>query len=148
MSVVHLPAVSFATAHSADVDSDSESAGTDDDQGWDDWVSDPTQSQPPSKSLFDEQSFKTVAEALGYDKETHGFDFLTICSSLCQCRHLEHPLTRLLTCPQLLYKALDVHQRIRLINFVRKTVRLFYFKLYKRAVLNYLRWRRTQPRLA
>ena len=56
-----------------------------DDQNWDDWVSDSV----PSKtySLFENRQFASVAEALQYDKSTYGFDLNETCSRLCSSFH-------------------------------------------------------------
>jgi len=67
-----------------DKDSDlSSSDQDDDDQNWDDWVSDSFAKQP-CKSLFDEQAFPSVEDALLYDQSTHEFDLRGTCSRLCQ----------------------------------------------------------------
>jgi protein arginine N-methyltransferase 3 len=81
----------------SDSDSDHSSSNDDeDDQNWDEWVSDSLLSK--TLSLFENKQFVSVAEALEYDKLAHGFDLNDICSRL----------------------SLDFHQRIRLINFIRK----------------------------
>ena len=49
---------------------------------WDDWVSDSMQ-QRPCRSLFEEKDLPTVDEALTYDKSTHGFDLDAFCARLC-----------------------------------------------------------------
>ncbi|KAL0960565.1 hypothetical protein HGRIS_005602 [Hohenbuehelia grisea] len=67
----------------------------DDDQTWDDWVSD--SAQQPCKSLFDDQVFRSAEECLAHDKAKHEFDLDQTCSKL----------------------SLDIHGRIRLINFIR-----------------------------
>ncbi|KAL0577118.1 hypothetical protein V5O48_004871 [Marasmius crinis-equi] len=72
----------------------------DDDQTWEDWVSDSNGSQP-CKSLFDDKTLQSAEAALDYDKKTHGVDLNQVCTKL----------------------SLDIHGRIRLINFIRKTVR-------------------------
>ncbi|KZT35410.1 S-adenosyl-L-methionine-dependent methyltransferase, partial [Sistotremastrum suecicum HHB10207 ss-3] len=75
----------------------SSSEDEEDDQTWDDWVSD---SAPKScTSLFDkEKSFDSVEKALEYDKDVKGFDLQGTCQRL----------------------SLSFHQRIRLINHIRK----------------------------
>ncbi|CCM05740.1 uncharacterized protein FIBRA_07972 [Fibroporia radiculosa] len=83
----------------SDTDSDRSSTSEDeDDLTWDDWVSDSMDTRP-CKSLFDqEKTFTSVPEALNHDKLVHGVDLDETCARL----------------------ALDLHQRIRLINWIRK----------------------------
>jgi len=50
----------------------SSSDGSDDDQNYDDWVS--ASGDPPARSLFEERQLANIAEALKYDRDTHGFD--------------------------------------------------------------------------
>ncbi|KAK0503663.1 S-adenosyl-L-methionine-dependent methyltransferase [Armillaria luteobubalina] len=68
----------------------------DEDQTWDDWVSD--SARQPCRSLFEERSFPSVEEALKYDNTTYSFDLSGTCAKL----------------------SLDTHGRIRLINYIRK----------------------------
>ncbi|KAF9232315.1 S-adenosyl-L-methionine-dependent methyltransferase [Melanogaster broomeanus] len=82
--------------HSTSSDSDSEDY-VEEDNNFEDWVSDQAQIQP-CRSLFDDNSFPTVAGALDFDKSTHGFDLDVTSKKL----------------------KLDLHRRIRLINFIRK----------------------------
>ncbi|KAK0201522.1 protein arginine N-methyltransferase [Desarmillaria ectypa] len=81
-----------------DEDSLSQSGSDEDDndQTWDDWVSD--SAHQPCRSLFEEKSFPSVEEALKYDNVTYDFDLNAICAKL----------------------SLDTHGRIRLINYIRK----------------------------
>ncbi|KAI0088626.1 S-adenosyl-L-methionine-dependent methyltransferase [Irpex rosettiformis] len=64
---------------------------------WEDWVSDSLTSRP-CKSLFDDQDFPSVDAAVEHDKASNNFDLEQCCKKL----------------------GLDVHQRIRLINWIRK----------------------------
>ncbi|KIL67772.1 hypothetical protein M378DRAFT_975790 [Amanita muscaria Koide BX008] len=82
---------------SSQVDSSEEEDLNDDDENWDDWVSD-SLVQPPCKSLFDDTSFPSVEETLRYDETTHDFNLDRLCSKI----------------------SLDIHGRIRLINYIRK----------------------------
>lgn len=59
----------------------SDSSSEDEDETWDDWVSD-SMAKQPCKSLFDEKILPSVAEALAYDNSTHGFDLELKSSSL------------------------------------------------------------------
>ncbi|KAF9464204.1 protein arginine N-methyltransferase [Collybia nuda] len=79
--------------------SDCASSDSDDeDQNWDDWVSD-SLVQQPCRSLFEDKTFPSVGEALAHDADVHGFDLNKFSSEL----------------------SLDFHRRIRLINYIRKT---------------------------
>ena len=63
-------------------DSDRSSSDEDeDDQNWDEWISDSALSK--TLSLFENKQFPSVTEALEYDKSTHGFDLNETCSRLC-----------------------------------------------------------------
>ncbi|KAJ7595054.1 S-adenosyl-L-methionine-dependent methyltransferase [Mycena floridula] len=89
---VHLPPVSRIDSHS-----DEENSSEDeDDQTWDDWMSD--SEVQGCKSLFDDKVLKSAPEMLTYDKANHSFDLDQICKAL----------------------SLDIHSRIRLINYIRK----------------------------
>lgn len=59
----------------------SSSTGGDDDQDWDDWVSDSVEKQE-CPSLFDNTMLPSAVEAIAYDREKHGFDLDHVCSQL------------------------------------------------------------------
>ena len=59
----------------------SDSSSEDEDETWDDWVSD-SMAKQTCKSLFDDRILASVSEALAYDKSTHGFDLEQKASSL------------------------------------------------------------------
>ena len=59
----------------------SDSSSEDEDETWDDWVSD-SMAKQACKSLFDDRILPSVSEALAYDKSTHGFDLEQKASSL------------------------------------------------------------------
>lgn len=63
-----------------DEQSQSSSETDDEDQTWDDWVSD--SGIQPCKSLFDDEIFKTVEQAVGHDKEKYGFDLSAFSTKL------------------------------------------------------------------
>lgn len=63
-------------------ESDSHSSSSDDDENWDDWVSDSVAN--PCKSLFDDDMFSSAADALQRDKSKYNFDFDCICKKLGQ----------------------------------------------------------------
>ncbi|KAH0832399.1 S-adenosyl-L-methionine-dependent methyltransferase [Lanmaoa asiatica] len=67
------------------------------DNNFEDWVSNQAQLQA-CRSLFEDKTFTTATEALTYDKSTHGFDLDAVSKQW----------------------SLDLHRRIRLINFIRK----------------------------
>ncbi|KAF9265191.1 S-adenosyl-L-methionine-dependent methyltransferase [Marasmius fiardii PR-910] len=81
---------------------DTESCSSDEDEEkdeetWEDWISDSNQS---CKSLFEpEKSLENAEKAIEFDREKFGFDLNQFCKTL----------------------SLDVHGRIRLVNFIRKT---------------------------
>ncbi|KAJ3759216.1 S-adenosyl-L-methionine-dependent methyltransferase [Lentinula raphanica] len=79
-------------------DDNSSSSDDDEDQNWDDWISDSALQRDNCKSLFDDK-VGSVEEILAYDKATYNFDLNETCKAL----------------------SLDVHGRIRLINFIRRT---------------------------
>ncbi|TFK70555.1 protein arginine N-methyltransferase [Pluteus cervinus] len=95
---VHLPASSNVADNVSDTDTLSSSEEDENDQTWDDWVSDSATKQP-CQSLFDETKFQSVDEALAHDRNTHGFDLSETFSKL----------------------SLDFHGQIRLVNYIRKT---------------------------
>ncbi|KAH8104934.1 S-adenosyl-L-methionine-dependent methyltransferase [Phellopilus nigrolimitatus] len=76
---------------------DSSSTGDDDDENWDDWVSD-SQNKRPCLSLFDGSEQSSAAAALAYDKEKFSVDLQALIERL----------------------GLDFHRRARLINYIRK----------------------------
>ncbi|KIO02960.1 hypothetical protein M404DRAFT_638181 [Pisolithus tinctorius Marx 270] len=88
-----------ASLQSSSSSGDSENNNyTEEDNNFDDWVSDQALNRP-CRSLFDEEKdFPSVDEALRHDQSTHGFSLAETCTRL----------------------NLDLHQRIRLINYIRK----------------------------
>ncbi|CAA7261550.1 unnamed protein product [Cyclocybe aegerita] len=91
---VRLPAPPKFTGPIGDPESDPETS--DNDQAWDDWVSD-SNGRQECKSLFDDMVLPSVEDALEYDKKTHNFRLDEICTKL----------------------SLDFHGRVRLINYIR-----------------------------
>jgi protein arginine N-methyltransferase 3 len=69
-------------------DSDSEEGtassveDNDEEETWDDWVSDSMEHRP-CRSLFEDKVLPSVEEALAYDKGTHGLDLDALCGRLC-----------------------------------------------------------------
>ncbi|KAI0345573.1 S-adenosyl-L-methionine-dependent methyltransferase [Trametopsis cervina] len=78
-------------------DSSSSDEDDEEEETWDDWVSDSITKQP-CKSLFDDEVFPSADAAREHDKTAHAFD-------------IEEIIARL---------DLDIHHRIRLINWIRK----------------------------
>ncbi|KAJ3735931.1 S-adenosyl-L-methionine-dependent methyltransferase [Lentinula guzmanii] len=81
-------------------DANSSSSDEDEEEGenWDDWISDSAIQHGNCRSLFDDK-VGSVEDILAYDKVTYDFDINEVCTKL----------------------SLDVHGRIRLINFIRQT---------------------------
>jgi protein arginine N-methyltransferase 3 len=80
---LHLPHPPDDYSKAEDTDSLSASSGQeDDDQNWDDWLSDSFAKQP-CKSLFDQKTLSSVEDALRYDQSKYAFDLKDICSRLC-----------------------------------------------------------------
>ena len=110
MSVHKLPAAanelekvqarSRSQDRATDIDNGSESSSTgeDDDEDWNDWVSNEEGDNRPCISLFDGTSYPNVNAALAHDKEACGVDLLALSDRL----------------------RLDFHGRARLINYIRK----------------------------
>ncbi|GJE92599.1 methyltransferase domain-containing protein [Phanerochaete sordida] len=95
MSTFRIPSQALDDVSNDARRADEESSSEDEDDTWEDWIEDEKQ---PCKSLFDETTLPSVAEALEHDKKAHGFDLNEVYSRL----------------------ALDTHQRIRLVNYIRK----------------------------
>jgi type I protein arginine methyltransferase len=114
---LHLP---NSLTKSAASESGSESSESDNDQEFGDWVSD-TADQQPCRSLFDEQILPNVTAALSHDKSVHGFDLEAVSSNLCELVFKSVMEVMKLT-NDIIQSALDFHQRIRLINYIRKEV--------------------------
>lgn len=81
-----LPPPASASEPISDSESNLTSSESDDenDQTWDDWVSD-SNAQQNCKSLFDENVFPSATEALSHDKVAHQFDLDDVSKSLCKC---------------------------------------------------------------
>ena len=111
-----------------DLDSGSclSSSDEDEDQNdpktWDDWVSD-SQELRECCSLFEDKKLPSVAKAVEYDEQTHGFNLDRVSSKLGKyLLYLPAPFvssTESLGCAS---SALDFHQRVRLVNYIRKQV--------------------------
>ena len=71
----------------------------DEDQTWDDWVSDSAEKRP-CKSLFENKTFDTVQEALLNDERNHGFSLKTISTRLGVHFNFNYLFFHLLTQPR------------------------------------------------
>ena len=81
---LRLPPPTAASDPISGSESNSSSESEDDnEETWDDWVSD-SNTQQNCKSLFDEKVFPSANEALEHDKNTHQFDLDDVCKSLCE----------------------------------------------------------------
>ena len=60
------------------------------DQTWDDWVSD-SEAQRECPSLFEDKTLPSAEEALRYDSETHGFSLNSVCSKLGKSSGVKRP---------------------------------------------------------
>lgn len=95
---IRLPAPPDVTEPNSDIETGSSSSEDDDnDENWDEWISDSI-TQQECRSLFEIKSLPSAEEALKYDKQTYGFDLIETCGKL----------------------SLDFHGRVRLINYIRK----------------------------
>ena len=63
-------------------DPSSSSEDDEEDQTWEDWVSD-SASKRPCKSLFDDTTLYPVEQILEWDRLNHGFDLDAFCKQLC-----------------------------------------------------------------
>jgi len=99
-------------------DSGTSDTDSDDDQGWDDWTSD---TNAICKSLFDNEVFPSIQEAIAHDRESHNFVLDDVCKALCRLDLFPDQLR--VSTYLLHYTALDFYGRVRLINFIRKNVR-------------------------
>lgn len=74
---LHLPATSLDLIETGS-ESGSESDENKVEEVWSDWISD-SASARQCKSLFEDKLLASAAEALDYDKRTHGFDLNSFC---------------------------------------------------------------------
>ena len=125
--------VSSRKNNEQDDDSDEEDDEDDNqgDEAWEDWVEDGEDGDAQggsavgeaTRSLFDEEKvLPTPEQALEYDRDVKGCDIVGIVAHLCTLRPLNaYPSSRLTAIFRL--PALDFHQIIRLINYIRANVR-------------------------
>jgi len=112
-----------------DIDSGSRLSSSDEDEDqddpktWDDWVSDPQETRE-CYSLFEDKKLASGAKAVEHDEQTHGFNLDHASSKLGES--ISFPTQTSLLGPTeikiSLAPALDFHQRVRLINYIRKQV--------------------------
>ena len=112
-----------------DVDSGSclSSSEEDEDQNdpktWDDWISD-SQENRECYSLFEDKKLTSVAKAVEYDEQTHGFNLDRVSSKLGEWLPSSSEVHGVRLNPNAPSAALDFHQRTRFINYIRKQVEL------------------------
>ena len=105
-------------------DNDHQSGSSDEDDNddnWDDFAEDSI-AQQPCVSLFEDKTFPSVTEALENDKSKYNFDIDKLCSRISAYFIDLH----ILPIFWLFGLDLDFHQRIRLVNYIRKNVRSIY----------------------
>ena len=115
----HLPPPDNISAPNSDLEDSSASSEGEDEETWDDWVSD-SNTQQGCKSLFDEKILSCVEDAVAYDRENYKVDIIELCKRLCKFP-IDIDFCTLLTRFEI-YLALDFYGRVRLINFIRKNV--------------------------
>lgn len=95
---LRIPATHVQPPPAKEDHSEGESSSEDEDEEtWDDWVSD-SMDRRPCKSLFEDKTFESVQEALTYDESTHKFSLKEITSRLgkhlslrkCTSAHTRH----------------------------------------------------------
>ena len=116
---LHLPPRENTSVPNSDIEDSSASSESEDEETWDDWVSD-SNTRQGCKSLFDDKILSCVEDAVAYDRETYKVDIIELCKRLCKFR-IDIYLRTLLTRFEI-YLALDFYGRVRLINFIRKNV--------------------------
>lgn len=79
---IHLPAPHNISGPNSDPEKSSSSDGEEDeDETWDDWVSD-SNTRQGCKSLFDEKILSCVEDAVAYDRENYKVDINELCKRL------------------------------------------------------------------
>jgi type I protein arginine methyltransferase len=83
---IHLPAPDNISGPNSDPEKSSSSSDgeEDEDETWDDWVSD-SNTRQGCKSLFDEKIFSCVEDAMAYDRENYKVDINELCKRLGKC---------------------------------------------------------------
>lgn len=118
---VNITASSVAIPYEDDDDHSQGSGQSEEDnkelENFDDWIDEEGQK---TKSLFDDTFLDSANACIAYDKEHHQFDLLGTSSKLgALYKRWMRYSSRLLLVP-----GLDFLQRIKLINYIRKEVRL------------------------
>lgn len=81
---IHLPPPNnISVPYSDPIESSTSSEGEDDEETWDDWVSD-SNTRQGCKSLFDETILSCVEDAVRYDRENYKVDINELCKRLCK----------------------------------------------------------------
>jgi type I protein arginine methyltransferase len=77
----HLPPPDNISAPNDDLEGSSASSENEDEETWDDWVSD-SHTRQGCKSLFDEKILSSVEDAVAYDRESYKVDIIELCKRL------------------------------------------------------------------
>ena len=125
---IHLRPQDVIQGPGDDIDSAScpSSSGEDEDQNdpktWDDWASDSQQNRE-CYSLFEDKKLVSVAKAIEYDEQTHQFNLDRVANKLGERFWLRSGFPwKVQLKSKMPSLALDFHQRIRFINYIRKQV--------------------------
>jgi protein arginine N-methyltransferase 3 len=77
----HLPPPGNFSAPDSDLEGSSASSENEDEETWDDWVSD-SHTRQGCKSLFDDKILPCVDDAVAYDRESYKVDIIELCKRL------------------------------------------------------------------
>jgi protein arginine N-methyltransferase 3 len=78
-----LPPPDNISVPNSDIEDSSSSSEGEDEENWDDWVSD-SNTRQGCKSLFDDKFLSCVEDAVAYDRESYKVDIIQICKRLCK----------------------------------------------------------------
>ena len=79
----HLPPQDNISVPNSDIEDSSASSEGEDEETWDDWVSD-SNTRQGCKSLFDDKILSCVEDAVAYDRESYKVDIIELCKRLCK----------------------------------------------------------------
>jgi type I protein arginine methyltransferase len=80
---IHLPPPENISVPNSDIEDSSSSSEGEDEETWDDWVSD-SNTRQGCKSLFDDKILSCVEDVVAYDRESYKVDIIEICKRLCK----------------------------------------------------------------
>jgi hypothetical protein len=98
-----------------DSELESSSGDTQEDETFSDWVDEDVDA--PTQSLFDETTHPSALKAVAHDKQTHGVDIVELGTSLSEPSSTARWLS-------LTSVELNFLKRVRLVNYIRKSVSL------------------------